>query len=113
MSVEQEMRELLKGSLAKVKELKAQLAASEAARSEPIAIIGMGCRFPGGAHSPEDFWKLLDEGRDAVVPLAPRWKLVGAEPAADTPRWAGLMTAPVDSFDAAFFEISPREARSL
>jgi acyl transferase domain-containing protein/aryl carrier-like protein len=113
MSVEQEMRELLKASLTKVKELKAQLTAVEGAQSEPIAVIGIGCRFPGGAHSPEAFWQLLDEGRDAVQPLASRWELLGASPSEDVPRWAGLLTAPVDSFDAAFFGISPREAQPL
>ncbi|MEO5730963.1 MAG: type I polyketide synthase, partial [Byssovorax sp.] len=107
------MRELVKASLTKLKEVKAQLAAIEGAQSEPVAIIGIGCRFPGGAHSPEAFWQLLDEGRDAVQPLASRWELLGAEPAEDVPRWAGLLTAPVDAFDAAFFGISPREAQSL
>jgi acyl transferase domain-containing protein/aryl carrier-like protein len=80
---------------------------------EPIAIVGMGCRFPGGAESPDQLWELLDEGRDAVQSLAGRWELVGARPSEEAPRWAGLLTGPVDSFDAAFFGISPREALSL
>ncbi|NMO16396.1 type I polyketide synthase [Pyxidicoccus fallax] len=80
---------------------------------EPIAIVGMGCRFPGGANSPDAYWELLDAGRDAVQPLDARWRLVGARPSEDAPRWAGLLTSKVDSFDAAFFGISPREAQSL
>ncbi len=79
---------------------------------EPIAIIGMACRFPGGAESPADYWQLLYEGRDAVRALDARWKLVGARPAPDVPSWAGLL-AEVDRFDAEFFGISPREATTL
>jgi acyl transferase domain-containing protein/NADPH:quinone reductase-like Zn-dependent oxidoreductase/acyl carrier protein len=80
--------------------------------NEPIAIVGMACRFPGGADNPEEYWRLLDEGRDAVRSLDDRWKLVGTRPASDAPSWAGLL-GEVDRFDAAFFGISPREATSL
>ncbi len=110
---DQEMRELLKASLAKIKELKGRLAAIEEAGIEPLAIVGMACRFPGGADSPAAFWELLEEGRDAVRSLDERWALAGAPPGADLPRWAGLLAGPVDRFDAAFFGISPREAISL
>jgi acyl transferase domain-containing protein/acyl-CoA synthetase (AMP-forming)/AMP-acid ligase II/acyl carrier protein len=84
-----------------------------ATRDEPIAVVGMGCRFPGGADDPAAYWALLDEGRDAIQPIAPRWALVGARPGAGAPRWAGLLAGAVDGFDAAFFGISPREARTL
>jgi len=80
---------------------------------EPIAIVGVGCRFPGGADDPELFWKLLDEGRDGIGPLAPRWALSGTVPGPTAPRWAGLLTGAVEDFDPAFFGISPREAGSL
>ncbi len=82
-------------------------------RSEPIAVVGIGCRFPGGASSPAAFRDLLEAGRDAVQSLDPRWALVGARPGDEVPRWAGLLTEPVDCFDASFFGISPREAKSL
>src|SRR6185312_11396132 len=59
--------------------------------SEPIAIVGMGCRLPGGVEGPSDFWKLLVEGRDAVRSLDDRWKLVGARPGPGVPAWAGLL----------------------
>nr|AAF62885.1 EpoF [Sorangium cellulosum] len=88
-------------------------ASLEQERTEPIAIIGIGCRFPGGADTPEAFWELLDSGRDAVQPLDRRWALVGVHPSEEVPRWAGLLTEAVDGFDAAFFGTSPREARSL
>ena len=86
---------------------------AEQERVEPIAIIGLGCRFPGGAESPAAFWELLSAGRDAIQPLDARWALVGAVPGADVPHWAGLLTGPIDRFDAGFFGISPREALTL
>src|SRR5581483_2956079 len=93
----------------------ARLAESERAQTEPIAIIGMGCRFPG-AENPEAFWKLLERGGDAVreIPRS-RWNLDEYYDAdADRPgrmstRWAGLLDQ-VDLFDPEFFGISPREA---
>jgi polyketide synthase 12/epothilone polyketide synthase D len=106
----------LKQAAAVILRLKERLAPLEQAEQdlrEPIAIVGMGCRFPGGADSPEAFWTLLDAGRDAMLPLEPRWALVGAHPGEEVPRWAGLLTEAVDGFDAGFFGISPREARSL
>jgi acyl transferase domain-containing protein/acyl carrier protein len=108
----QDLDTLLKQSLVKIKELKSQLSAVQAAAHEPIAIVGMGCRFPGGAHTPEQYWQLLEKGSDAVHQIPPeRWP---ADILADVPatRWAGLLDS-VDGFDAAFFGISPREAASL
>ncbi|WP_437873438.1 SDR family NAD(P)-dependent oxidoreductase [Sorangium sp. So ce363] len=96
-----------------LREIRAERDTLEQERSEPIAIVGIGCRFPGGAHTPEAFWELLDPGRDAIQPLDARWELVGLKPSDEIPLWAGLLTGPVDGFDAAFFDISPREARSL
>ncbi|KYF91225.1 hypothetical protein BE20_15340 [Sorangium cellulosum] len=84
----------------------------ELEKTEPIAIVGIGCRFPGGASTPEAFWELLDDGRDAIRPLEGRWSLVGVDPGDDVPRWAGLLTEAIDGFDAAFFGIAPREARA-
>lgn len=71
---------------------------------EPIAIVGIGCRFPGGP-DPSSFWKLLSEGRDAVgpVPAARRDLLRGSA------RWGGFIDG-IDQFDPLFFGISPREA---
>ena len=85
----------------------------------PIAILGMGCRFPGGADSPDAFWRLLREGRDAIreVPRD-RWDidaLYDPDPMAEgkiTSRWGGFLDQ-VDRFDAGFFGISPREAVRL
>nr|WP_229070441.1 type I polyketide synthase [Actinoplanes sp. DH11] len=85
--------------------------------TEPIAIIGMSCRFPGGVRTPEEFWELLSAGTDAITPLpADRgWADLGmpvqAPPGSPTP--AGGFLAGVDLFDAGFFAISPREALAM
>jgi microcystin synthetase protein McyG len=80
-----------------------------AAGHEPIAIVGMGCRLPG-AGSPEDFWRLLANGVDAVGPVpSGRWQHIPAEIAST----CGGFLAAVDRFDAPFFGIAPREAAYL
>ena len=61
----------VKRALLAVRELQAKLDALEQARREPIAIVGLGCRFPGGADSPEAFWALLRDGVDAVREVPP------------------------------------------
>jgi phthiocerol/phenolphthiocerol synthesis type-I polyketide synthase B len=93
-----------------------QQANHRASIDEPIAVIGLGCRFPGGVHSPEEFWQFLSEGRSAVseIPLD-RWASFDdgsteiAETLARTTRW-GTFLADIDAFDAEFFDISAREA---
>ncbi|WP_329620438.1 acyltransferase domain-containing protein [Streptomyces sp. NBC_01255] len=74
------------------------------ASHEPVAIVGIGCRFPGGP-DPSSFWTFLSEGRDAVgpVPAARRDLLRGSA------RWGGFIDG-IDQFDPLFFGISPREA---
>jgi len=83
---------------------------------EPIAIVGIGCRLPGGVHSPADFWELLREGRDAITEVPPeRWSLAQhyhpdpQHPLTQHVRRGGFVEG-IDHFDAAFFGISPREA---
>jgi myxalamid-type polyketide synthase MxaC len=87
--------------------------------SEPVAIIGMGCRFPGGADDPERFWRQLVEGVDAIREVPPeRWDIeqyYDPDPEAAGKmytRWGGFLER-VDQFDAAFFGIAPREAVSM
>ncbi len=87
--------------------------AAAARRRDPIAIVGLACRFPGGGDSPEAFFDALDQGRDGVLPLSPtRWPEGSVPGAGAEARWAGLIEG-VDTFDAAFFGISPREAAQL
>lgn len=102
-----------------LQDARAQLQAYEEARTEPIAVIGMGCRFPGGADTPEKFWTLLHDGVDAVTPVpADRWDVKRYyDPRPATPGkmyfCRGGFVERVDCFDAAFFGISPREAMSM
>ncbi|MDT0612239.1 type I polyketide synthase [Streptomyces lancefieldiae] len=94
-----------------------RLRVSEERLREPIAIIGMGCRFPGGADSPEELWRVVTEGRDVVseFPADRGWPLESqntAEPGEPTtvPVRRGGFLAGADEFDAGFFGIAPREA---
>ena len=67
-----------------------------AAAREPIAIIGMGCRFPGGAHGTDAFWQVLRDGVDGVRAVTPdRWVV---EPSLPEARWLGMLDE-VDGFD--------------
>jgi len=83
--------------------------------SEPIAIIGLGCRIPGGANDPETFWEMMRDGVDAVKEIPPdRWDIDAyydpeLPPETMNTRWAGLLDQ-VDQFDPAFFGISMGEA---
>ncbi len=77
-----------------------------------IAIIGMGCRFPGGANTPAEFWRVLHEGVDTITGIPPsRWD-ASRESFTPIPHHGGFLHG-VDQFDAPFFRISPREAEAL
>jgi acyl transferase domain-containing protein len=95
-----------------------RLEAARLQRSEPLAVIGMACRFPQAA-SLADFWQLLAEGRDAITAAPPeRWDSRSLQATAAKARGrlaftGGGFLADVDRFDCGFFEISHREARSL
>ncbi|MCD9587705.1 type I polyketide synthase, partial [Streptomyces sp. 8ZJF_21] len=80
---------------------------------DPIAIIGMSCRFPGGVDSPEELWRLLESGTDAIsaFPQDRGWDLVGGADDASVRAGGFLYTAA--EFDPAFFGISPREAIAM
>ena len=108
---------LLKRALAEIKSLKARLAGQPA--RAPIAVVGIGCRFPGNADGPDSFWRLLHDGVDAITEVpADRWD-AGALYSADryTPgrmctRWGGFVPG-LDEFDADFFRIAPAEAATM
>ncbi|SOJ54348.1 Phthiocerol/phenolphthiocerol synthesis polyketide synthase type I PpsB [Mycobacterium simulans] len=86
---------------------------------EPIAVIGMGCRFPGGISGPEALWEFLCERRSSIGQIPPeRWQPFESESPeiaavlARTTRW-GSFLPDIDAFDAEFFEISPSEADKM
>ncbi|HWB85710.1 MAG TPA: amino acid adenylation domain-containing protein [Bryobacteraceae bacterium] len=112
-------RELLQNALVKIRSLRAQVQALEQARSEPVAIIGAGCRFPGGADSPEQYWRLLCDGVDATSEIPEgRWNVDAYwDPEPETPgkmyvRRGGFLRD-IEAFDAEFFGIAPREAKRM
>ncbi|WP_394849275.1 SDR family NAD(P)-dependent oxidoreductase [Pendulispora brunnea] len=89
-------------------------------RREPIAIVGIGCRLPGGAHDPEALFRLLMDGRECIVDIpADRWDpRIYHDPSGKSPgrayvHKAGLLETDLHAFDAAFFGITPREAVSM
>ncbi|MGD3110834.1 type I polyketide synthase [Streptomyces sp. YGL11-2] len=87
---------------------------------EPVAIVSMGCRFPGGVTTPEELWQLLAEGRDVIGPLPDdrdwdlaAWRGPMARDSVAPPVFAGGGLADAAGFDAAFFGFSPREAQAM
>lgn len=102
-----------------LQEAEARTADLEAAHSAPIAVIGLGCRAPGGVRNAETLWRLLMDERDAVGPVpSDRWDhdiLFDADPASPgkiAARGAGFLDD-VSRFDPEFFGISPREAQLM
>ncbi|GLZ53132.1 type I polyketide synthase [Actinomycetospora sp. NBRC 106378] len=108
----------LKWVSADLQKTRQRLAEVEADRAEPVAVVGMACRFPGGADTPERFWDLLAAGRDAVseFPDDRGWDLAelarGGAFGASTTRRGGFVDGAAD-FDPGFFDISPREALAM
>jgi epothilone polyketide synthase D len=99
--------------------LAAHDAAASRAMDEPIAIVGIGCRYPGGVTDPETFWRLLDEGIDGVTEVpAERWNIdawYDADPDAAgkmVTRWGGFLSG-LERFEPGFFGMSAREAVSV
>ncbi|WP_224360639.1 type I polyketide synthase [Hyalangium versicolor] len=99
-----------------LEQAQARIARLEQAQHEPIAVVGIGCRLPGGVHSPAEFWELLAQGRDAIGDQpGDRWDI---DAFYDPDRGAsgkiyvrqGGFLDSVDTFDSLFFGIAPREA---
>ncbi|KJC40904.1 hypothetical protein UB31_26790, partial [Bradyrhizobium sp. LTSP849] len=109
----QDLKNALRQSLHKIRDLKSSLEAVENASSEPIAIVGMSCRGPGGLTGPESYWSLLERGGDGVGPLPDRWSrdlLRRLEEITGGLTQEGGFIDGVAEFDASFFGIAPREA---
>lgn len=112
-------KKLIATTLKKMEVMQARITELETRQSEPIAVIGMGCRFPGSIKSPEEYWNYCQAGFDAIgeVPKS-RWdisKFYAQEPTLgkmNTP-YGGFLKEDISEFDARFFSISAREAISI
>src|SRR5882724_10701105 len=112
----QDLRDALLRSLRKIRYLQRTLEVVESVSSQPIAIVGMSCRTPGGAASPESYWSLLESGGDGVGPLPRRWSrelMRRLEEVTGGLTQEGGFLHDMDQFDAGFFGISPREALEM
>ncbi|MFG3003605.1 type I polyketide synthase [Streptomyces calvus] len=112
--------EALRASLKETERLRRQNRDLVAAAAEPVAVVAMSCRYPGGVTSPEDLWRLVDTGTDAIsgFPTDRGWDLdalrdAGVDARGHSVSQQGGFLDGVADFDAAFFGISPREAVSM
>ncbi|MBD2519331.1 KR domain-containing protein [Nostoc sp. FACHB-973] len=108
-----------KRALLALKEMQAKLEANERAKTEPIAIVGLGCRFPGESNDPEAYWQMLRNGTDTITDIpSERWdidKYYDPNPEAQGKMYvqkAGILNH-VDQFDPQFFGIAPKEAVNM
>ncbi|MYS91681.1 MULTISPECIES: type I polyketide synthase [Streptomyces] len=110
MPDEEKLQKYLRKVTAELQQARRRLAAAESQSQEPIAVLGIGCRFPGGVRSPEDLWDLVDSGGDAVggLPAGRGWQAGSALDGVN----AGFIHG-VEEFDPYFFGLDPVEAAAM
>ncbi|MDF5759359.1 beta-ketoacyl synthase N-terminal-like domain-containing protein, partial [Spongiactinospora sp. TRM90649] len=120
MTDNQKYLDYLKRLTADLRQTRRRLKAAEAREWEPIAIIAMSCRYPGGVETPEDLWQMVVSGRDGIAPFPTDrgWNLDAIyDPDPDKPGTSyvreGGFVSDASQFDAALFGISPREALAM
>ncbi len=116
MATEEQLRSYLKRVTVELSQARRRLAEIEDRPDEPIAIIGMACRYPGGGDTVDGFWEMLRDGRDTVIEVPPsRWDIdeyYNPDPAAVGTIYTrhGAFLPDIAGWDAEFFGLSPREA---
>ncbi|GAA1985058.1 type I polyketide synthase [Catenulispora subtropica] len=112
MESQEKLFDYLKKVSAELQKTRSRLRKLEAGEREPVAVVGMACRLPGGVRDPEALWELVATGTDAIseFPRDRGWEIPGAD-AGYAPVGGFVYDAP--DFDAAFFGISPREALAM
>jgi mycoketide-CoA synthase len=120
MANEDKLRDYLKRVTTDLAQTRERLRRVEERQQEPIAIVGMACRFPGGVGSPRELWDLLDQRRDAIVPFPTDrgWKVEGLaaldpEQEGRSKVQSGGFLTNAGQFDAPFFGVSAREALGI
>ncbi|WP_067464464.1 type I polyketide synthase [Nocardia amamiensis] len=118
MADEQQLRSYLRTAARELQTARKRLLRWESRAAEPVAIIGMGCRYPGGVDSPDDLWQMVSEGRDVIsgFPSGRGWRaeeLAELDPDRVTYVEQGGFIDGAGDFDARFFGISPREAMAM
>ncbi len=121
MTAPPDRRAIITEALRKIDDLTARLEIAEQGDTEPIAVVGMGCRLPGGVNDPAQYWRLLKDGGNGIVRVpVDRWNADAhysedhSVPGAICNREGGFLTSwRPDEFDAEFFSLSPREAAAM
>ena len=110
MADEEKLQTYLRKATRELQQTRRRLAAEESKNREPIAIVGIGCRFPGGVRSPEDLWELVDSGVDVItgLPTDRGWNLADKMPGLN-----GGFLDDIAGFDPEFFGITPAEALAM